>query len=87
MPRNRDAKFRGEARVRRYRVLRKSVIAAVLILLAAVPASAYVDPGSASFFVQVLIGTLLGIAFTVRLYWQKIKAYFKRGGRGPDAAP
>jgi hypothetical protein len=68
-------------------VLRKSVIAAVLLVLGAGPAYAYVDPGSASFFVQVLIGTLLGIAFTVRLYWQKIKAYFRRGGRGPDAAP
>lgn len=67
-------------------MLRISAVA-FLLFLTAEPAFAYVDPGSASFFVQVLIGTVLGIAFTVRLYWQKIKAYFKRGGRGPDAKP
>lgn len=58
-----------------------------LLLFAAAPARAYVDPGSASFFVQALIGTVLGAVVAVRLYWQKIKTFFRRRGRGPDAAP
>ena len=36
-------------------------------------AYAYIDPGSASMFFQVILGALVGVAITLRLYWAKIR--------------
>ena len=63
---------------------RGMALLALLLVGSAVPAYAYVDPGSASMFFQLLIGTLLGAAFAVRLYWKKLKNLFRRGLSGPD---
>lgn len=37
----------------------------------------YLDPGSGSMLVQILIATLLGAAVAIRMFWGKIKAFFK----------
>ena len=63
---------------------RGMALLALLLVGSAVPAYAYVDPGSASMFFQLLIGTLLGAAFAVKLYWKKLKNVFRRGPTGPD---
>ncbi len=39
------------------------------------PAS-YLDPGSGSYLLQLLIAGALGAAFAVRLYWTRIKGFF-----------
>jgi hypothetical protein len=39
---------------------------------------AYLDPGSGSFILQLLLAALLGAAFLVKAYWGKIKAFFNR---------
>lgn len=36
----------------------------------------YVDPGSGSYFVQVIIAAVLGAAFYFKGIWWKIKAFF-----------
>lgn len=36
----------------------------------------YLDPGSGSFLVQLLIAALLGIGVAVRASWSKIKGWF-----------
>jgi hypothetical protein len=41
-------------------------------------ALAYVDPGSGSLLLQVLIAGILGFAFTARLYWGKLTRFLKR---------
>jgi len=41
-------------------------------------AYAYIDPGSGSLIIQVIIGALIGVGFTVKMYWEKIK--FKLSG-------
>ena len=38
------------------------------------PAS-YLDPGSGSYLLQLLIAGALGAAFAVRLYWTRIKEF------------
>ena len=38
----------------------------------------YLDPGSGSFLIQLLIGALLGGAFVIRSYWKKILGFFRR---------
>ena len=39
---------------------------------------AYLDPGSGSFLLQLLIAALLGSLFAMRTYWGKIKSFFSR---------
>ena len=45
-------------------------------LLNALPA--YLDPGSGSFILQVLIASLVGIGFAIRAYWGKIRKRFNK---------
>lgn len=52
----------------------------------ALPLLAYLDPGSGSILLQVLIAGLLGVLFSLRLYWRRVKLLLRRvlGGKGPD---
>ena len=34
---------------------------------------AYVDPGTGSLFIQALLGALVGIAITAKIYWHRLK--------------
>ena len=46
---------------------------------------AYLDPGSGSFIVQLLIASAVGAAFATRMYWQKMKAGIQRMlGKTPE---
>lgn len=39
----------------------------------------YLDPGSGSMIFQAIIGALVGVGITVKIYWEKIK--FKLSSR------
>lgn len=39
-------------------------------------AYAYLDPGTGSVVIQAIIGALVGVGITWKLYWQKIKFKF-----------
>ena len=39
---------------------------------------AYLDPGSGSILIQLLIAGLLGAGFVLRSSWGRIKAFFRR---------
>jgi hypothetical protein len=58
--------------------------AKVLLLLAVVllslpsTAHAYLDPGTGSYVVQLLIGGLLGGLFALGVFWRRAVAFFKR---------
>lgn len=41
-------------------------------------AYAYLDPGSTSIFFQMLIASLLGALFAIKMFWKKI-VYFLKG--------
>lgn len=58
------------------------VIVAVL-LITVKPAQAYIDAGSGSYVLQMLMAGLLGLAFTIKLSWQRLKAFTvsKLGGK------
>jgi hypothetical protein len=48
---------------------------------------AYLDPGSGSFLLQLLLAGILGGAFIVRSQWTRIKGFFRRlfrRGQSPD---
>lgn len=39
---------------------------------------AYLDPGSGSFIIQLLLASMVGAAFVIRTYWGKIRAFFNQ---------
>ena len=40
--------------------------------------TAYLDPGSGSYLLQLLIAAVLGAGLAVRMYWGRIKTIFGR---------
>ena len=45
----------------------------------------YLDPGSGSIIIQVIIASLAGIGFLIRSNWQKIKDLFSKNSEDePD---
>jgi len=49
----------------------------VLVLLVSLatpqPAHAYLDPGSGSLILQLILGGLAGLAMILKLYWHKLR--------------
>jgi uncharacterized membrane protein YfcA len=41
-------------------------------------AYAYIDPGTGSYLLQLLIGALLGALFAIKVFWRKIKNVFQK---------
>ena len=40
--------------------------------------NAYLDPGSGSFILQLIIAGALGAVFAIRAYWSRIKSIFAK---------
>lgn len=53
------------------------LIALVFITLCTLDASAYLDPGSGSYIIQMIIAGFVGGAYAIKLYWQRILIFFK----------
>jgi hypothetical protein len=51
-----------------------------IFLAGTTPAFAYVDPGTGSLILQLLLGGFAGVAVVGRLYFQRISAFFQRIG-------
>ncbi len=39
---------------------------------------AYLDPGSGSYLIQILIAALLGGGFAIKAFWKQISAFFRK---------
>ena len=48
----------------------------VLLLLMVTDAFAYLDPGTGSMLLQVILGGVAAVAVAVKLYWHKLRAAF-----------
>lgn len=44
----------------------------------AIKGQAYLDPGSGSFILQLVIASFVGIGFALRSYWGKITGFFRK---------
>jgi hypothetical protein len=53
-------------------------IFAVLCLMPLRRVHAYVDPGSGSYILQLLVATLFGALFAIRVFWARIKGFLGR---------
>jgi hypothetical protein len=52
------------------------IVLAFLSLFFPSPAHAYLDPGTGSYIFQLIIASIVGLGFVVKIYWKKIKAFF-----------
>ena len=52
------------------------VIFTMIYLMLPQTAYSYLDPGTGSYVLQVLLAAFVGVAFTARIYWAKIKMVF-----------
>jgi hypothetical protein len=60
------------------------ILAMAAQLLGPGDALAYIDLGTGSYVFQVIIASLLGAAFAVKAYWERIRAFFGRRRREDD---
>jgi hypothetical protein len=38
--------------------------------------AAYLDPGSGSFLIQIIVASLVGVSFFAKMFWKNIKLFF-----------
>ena len=58
----------------------------VFWFIAAPYAHAYIDPGSSSFIVQMLIGAAAGAALAIATFWRRILGFFRRNKGDSEGA-
>ncbi|UCF35353.1 MAG: hypothetical protein JSU96_10895 [Acidobacteriota bacterium] len=42
-------------------------------------AYAYVDPGTGSFMLQIIVAGIAAASFSLKLFWGRIKSFFSKG--------
>jgi len=57
---------------------RRLTMAGLALVILTNVAHAYLDPGTGSYILQLLIGGLLGGLFAIGLFWKKSLAFIKR---------
>ncbi len=48
----------------------------LFLAIAVTPVHAYLDPGTGSFILQMILGGVAGAALLVKVYWQKFMGFF-----------
>lgn len=66
------------------KTLASASLVGLLLLVFERPAAAYLDPGSGSMLLQVLLGGFAAVGVAVKLYWHRFSALFGRKRRDPD---
>lgn len=61
------------------------VLGTLLSLIPASTAYAYIDPGTGSYMLQILLAFFLGALFALKMFWKNVKAFlgnlFSRGNK------
>lgn len=55
-------------------MLRLCAVVVVALLVLERPAAAYLDPGTGSMLLQVLLGGVAAVGVVARLYWRRVTA-------------
>lgn len=53
-------------------------LAFALLVILPCKSYGYIDPGTGSYFLQMLIAGILGGLFAIKMFWGRIKAFFLR---------
>ena len=60
-----------------YTLAHALVLSAAIHFLFVRDAQAYLDPGTASFFFQMVVASILGALLALKIYWRKVRATAK----------
>jgi hypothetical protein len=61
------------------KILKRTLVYAVIFYFGlGRPTYAYIDPGSGSYFLQLLIAGLLAGMYSLKIYWGKIRSFLGR---------
>lgn len=52
------------------------VVLSLVFLIYPQKAYAYLDPGTGSYILQMIIASLVGVAFIIKIYLKRIKTFF-----------
>jgi len=52
-------------------------LALLVLVVCEQPAQAYVDPGSASYLFQLIVGGALGFLYLIRMYWTQLVEFIR----------
>jgi len=55
------------------------LLTAFYLFVLPTPALAYLDPGTGSYLIQILVGGGLGLTFIIKQYWSNIRSFFSKG--------
>lgn len=59
--------------MRRFHIaLHSGLLAALVVILCCGRAHAYIDPGTGSYILQIVIAGVVGAAFTLKLFWRRL---------------
>lgn len=64
--------------------MENQILSIIIANLPLLRPQAYLDPGSGSFLIQLLIAGLVGVGFFIRSKWSRIKAFFNRSKNEPE---
>jgi hypothetical protein len=69
--------------MKRKRFMSEAISCALLAVLASLllvrEAYAYLDPGTGSYILQILIAGLFGVLFMLKVFWGRIVGFFSKG--------
>jgi len=69
------------------KILRVAAIVVVAAFLTPLCAQAYIDPGTGSYVIQLLIAAFIGISFSIKIFWKKIVRLFSKKSRPDEPKP
>jgi hypothetical protein len=58
------------------RILILGVAFALFVISSSTPVYAYLDPGTSSYIIQVIVAGFLSGGYVVKIFWSKIKLFF-----------
>lgn len=61
------------------RIAKGALLLGLLMISLPRPLAAYLDPGSGSYLLQVLVAGLLGASFAAKRFWSDIKGFLRKG--------
>lgn len=56
-----------------------SITVSSFLLVSVMPAYAYLDPGSGSMVLQIVLGGVAGLVVILKLYWNRLVSLFETG--------
>jgi hypothetical protein len=65
-------------RIKETKMIKRFFILIIVFIFFTVKGYSYIDPGTGSYVVQIIIAAFVGASLGIKLFWDKIKAFFSK---------